>query len=340
MDVSQNGKNVFVVNDNEIKSAITGRVVKHIVYNDNGAIITDASTGREEFFIPEIKQSGSSADTSDATAVASDVSAGVTFYGADGKRTGTMPDVTASESGNIVTIPAGRIRTEQKVIVGTAKGAQTYTPRTSDQTIAAGAYLTGKQTIKGDANLTAANIRTGVSIFNVEGTFTADADATASDIASGKTAYVKGEKVTGTATGSSVTKLYVSSKSKTDGRLYPIDVTSGWCSSIVQKPERRGTYTYYIVVDGKLYYYSSADGRETYNRTRAVSDETGWLMFSDGMGVKGGELYTVTETTYTPEIKILTNTPKNVVQIGRTMIGRHILSIRMGIAVWSVPLME
>lgn len=54
-----------------------------------------------------------------------------------------------------------------------SKAAQTYTPTTSDQTINASQYLSGVQTIKGDANLTAANIAAGVSIFGVTGTLSA-----------------------------------------------------------------------------------------------------------------------------------------------------------------------
>lgn len=51
------------------------------------------------------------------------------------------------------------------------KGATTYTPTTSNQTIASGTYLSGTQTIKGDANLVAGNIKSGVSIFGVSGTY-------------------------------------------------------------------------------------------------------------------------------------------------------------------------
>ena len=54
----------------------------------------------------------------------------------------------------------------------TTKGATTYTPSTSDQTIAASTYLTGAQTISGDANLVASNIKSGVSIFGVAGSLT------------------------------------------------------------------------------------------------------------------------------------------------------------------------
>ena len=49
------------------------------------------------------------------------------------------------------------------------KSAQTYIPTTTDQTIASGQYLTGVQTIKGDANLLAENIKKGVVIFGITG---------------------------------------------------------------------------------------------------------------------------------------------------------------------------
>lgn len=49
------------------------------------------------------------------------------------------------------------------------KGAATYTPKTTAQTIAANQYLTGVQTIAGDANLVAGNIKKNVTIFGVKG---------------------------------------------------------------------------------------------------------------------------------------------------------------------------
>ena len=76
------------------------------------------------------------------------------------------------------------------------QAAQTITPSTSDKTIAAGKYLTGTQTIKGDANLKAENIAEGVSIFGVAGTHAGDSggvilptltnEGAASDLLSGK----------------------------------------------------------------------------------------------------------------------------------------------------------
>lgn len=119
---------------------------------------------------------GSGTDVSDTTATAADVLSGKDFYLANGtKTTGSIQTVTASASGNVVTVPAGYIASQQTITIGTAKAAATYTPGTTDQTITAGQYLTGDQTIKGDANLLAANIVQGVTIFGVTGTASGNA---------------------------------------------------------------------------------------------------------------------------------------------------------------------
>lgn len=65
----------------------------------------------------------------------------------------------------------------------TTKAAATITPGTSNQEIAAGTYLTGKQTVLGDASLIPANIKSGVTIFSVQGSLTS---ATVSQDASTK----------------------------------------------------------------------------------------------------------------------------------------------------------
>lgn len=81
------------------------------------------------------------------------------------------PTVTAGyiSSGTAGTITVSGSNTKQL----TTKAAATYTPGTSNQTIAASTYLTGVQTIKGDSNLVASNIKSGVSIFGVTGTLPA-----------------------------------------------------------------------------------------------------------------------------------------------------------------------
>ena len=90
--------------------------------------------------------------------------------------------VTPSESSQSVTPDSGydglskvTVNAISSTYVGsgvTQKSATTYTPGTSNQTIASGTYLSGTQTIKGDSNLVAGNIKSGVSIFGVTGSYT------------------------------------------------------------------------------------------------------------------------------------------------------------------------
>lgn len=86
---------------------------------------------------------------------------------------GALSDITVSTAGLITAqvgtpgyLASGTKKTKQL----TTQAAKTWTPKTTDQSISSGRYLTGKQTIKGDANLLAANIKSGVSIFGVAGT--------------------------------------------------------------------------------------------------------------------------------------------------------------------------
>ena len=117
--------------------------------------------------------------------------------------TQATPSISVSSAGKITatsTQSAGYVTAGTKTATKqlTVQAAQTITPGTSNKTIASGRYLTGTQTIKGDANLKAANIAKGKSIFSVTGTYTSDATATAANIVEGKTAYVNGVKLTGT----------------------------------------------------------------------------------------------------------------------------------------------
>lgn len=51
------------------------------------------------------------------------------------------------------------------------KSAQTYVPSTTNQVVAAGQYLSGAQTIIGSSALKSENIKYGIQIFNVIGSY-------------------------------------------------------------------------------------------------------------------------------------------------------------------------
>lgn len=106
-------------------------VINGVTYADVPEVNIPTTNGGTAAFI----------DTTDANAVSGDMLDGKTAYVNGVKVTGNIQ----------------------------SKAAATYTPGTTDQTIAGTQYLSGSQTIKGDANLVAGNIRYGVSIFGVSG---------------------------------------------------------------------------------------------------------------------------------------------------------------------------
>ena len=79
-------------------------------------------------------------------------------------------------------------------------GAQTITPSTSNQAITLG-YHNGEGYCAGDSDLISANIKSGTTIFGVDGdgnvADTSSGDAVAGDILSGKIAWVDGSEITG-----------------------------------------------------------------------------------------------------------------------------------------------
>lgn len=95
---------------------------------------------------------------------------------------GPDANVTGSKmlSGTVAYKSAGKV-------TGTiqSQAAQTITPGASDKTIESGKYLSGTQTIKGDANLLAENIKKDISIFGVTGTYESSGSSGGKNVAQG-----------------------------------------------------------------------------------------------------------------------------------------------------------
>lgn len=112
--------------------------------------------------------------TADATATSDDIMPGKTAYANGQKITGSMIANT------------GDIQLSNPSIINS---------RLQSPTIPDGLYKNA--TVSFGHNLYPEFIKTGIDIYGVRGTYTNDANAVASDILSGKTAYARGSKITG-----------------------------------------------------------------------------------------------------------------------------------------------
>lgn len=162
---------------------ITGTVhaVKSIDYWSDVVLSEQTNNIRftKSFSAPRLERTGVAFNVAKdkfGDAAASDVAEGKTFTSTAGvKVVGTAvaseqatPVIEVSSDGLITATAGDKSATKQL----TTQAAQTITPGTSNKTIASGKYLTGTQTIKGDANLLSKNIKSGVAIFGVSGSYT------------------------------------------------------------------------------------------------------------------------------------------------------------------------
>lgn len=105
-----------------------------------------------------------------AKLIPGNIKAGVTFF--EGTPRAVAGTFTADADAGAADLLSGRTAyVNGEKVTGSipSKAAATYTPAAVDQTIEAGQYLSGAQTVRGDANLKAENIKQGASIFGVAG---------------------------------------------------------------------------------------------------------------------------------------------------------------------------
>ena len=141
--------------------------------------------------------------TNDANAVASDIISGKTAYVNGNKVTGNI----ATRTGTI------------SISNPSISGNNLVTP-----TIPNGYYNNAKISFNRN-NLYPESIKAGTNLYGVVGTFTNDATATASDIVRGKTAYVRGSRITGTLPGKPVGVIVgLWNNNYTTLRIHSIDI--------------------------------------------------------------------------------------------------------------------
>lgn len=92
------------------------------------------------------------------------------------------PEISVSSNG-LITATAGN---KSSTYILTVKPAKTIIPTSKDQiAISSGYYTIGNIIVKGDSNLIASNIRNGVTIFGITGTFTGEDTTTPTIIIDG-----------------------------------------------------------------------------------------------------------------------------------------------------------
>lgn len=154
---------VNAIPSNYVGSGITQRSSTDLTVS--GATVT-APAGYYGSSASKAVASGSATAAATISGTAATVSTGTNTLTLS-KTVSNTPQVTA---GYVASGTAGNSSVSLTANV-TTKGTATITPTTSNQTIASGTYLTGTQTISGDANLVAGNIKSGTTIFGVTGTY-------------------------------------------------------------------------------------------------------------------------------------------------------------------------
>ena len=229
-------------------------------------------------------------DVSDTTATAADVLQGKIFYGADGvSQKGTIVEHSSLFMNYSSWVPGQMPR------VGFKPAANGYV--TTDSLL----MVLGPNLANG-IELTADKLLKGESVLHISGSATSDATATAADILSGKTAYVNGVKLTGTAvTGVDVSdttataadvvmgkEFYGADGTKQTGEVYVMDGLAGRITNY------GGTITGGSVTDdgnGTIGFYSDPYGFPLYLKdTGGFGVEAPYSVVADAINLTGDKI--------------------------------------------------
>lgn len=120
---------------------------------------------------------GSATGPSSLSASSASITTGTNTITLTKTNVSTTPTVSA---GYVSSATASTATVALTASVTAIQGTKTWTPTTSDQIISANTFVTGVQTIKGDANLVSGNIKDGVSIFGVPGSYSGSGGITPS----------------------------------------------------------------------------------------------------------------------------------------------------------------
>ena len=226
----------------------------------------------------------------DGTASPGNVLKDETFYNTDPKLklTGTIETFTPQNeytsnqtletsgkylSGNIIiNTPVKKDEQTKTVELNMSTGNQVITPDPNK--------VLSEVTINKPNTFIKSNIKTGILIGEITGTFTNDADAVASDIIEGKTAYVNGEKIIGTIETFTPSKVTSNGTLQTSGKYVDSDIVVE-----VPSPILNGDAEASNVLAGKTFYSNS------------TTKQTGTM-------VNNGHVHGIINTTTSPKYKI------------------------------------
>lgn len=167
------------------KTNLVNNLISKGVTADNSETFTS--------LVPKILDISTGIDTSDANATSNDILINKTAYVNNEKITGNIESLDENE----------------------------YIPTITDQVISSGVYLLGNQIIKGDINLLSENIKNGITIFGVTGSYEGSSSTVSGTLLDTSSFTSKDETVSNY--GSSV---YISESTTTDGLTTLSDIVT------------------------------------------------------------------------------------------------------------------